>query len=73
MKIPSYIINTSRGKIIDEGALYDALIHRKISGAALNVFEIEPPTNHMLLDLPNVICTRHIGSQTKNSQVLALL
>jgi D-3-phosphoglycerate dehydrogenase len=71
MKSTSYIINTSRGEIIDEGALYDALIHSKISGAALDVFEIEPPTNHMLLDLPNVICTPHIGSQTKEAQELA--
>lgn len=71
MKSTSYIINTSRGEIIDEGALYDALINGKISGAALDVFEIEPPTNHMLLDLPNVICTPHIGSQTKEAQELA--
>jgi D-3-phosphoglycerate dehydrogenase / 2-oxoglutarate reductase len=71
MKPTSYIINTSRGEIIDEGALYDALTHSKISGAALDVFEIEPPTNHMLLSLPNVICTPHIGSQTKEAQELA--
>ena len=71
MKSTSHIINTSRGEIIDEAALYDALIHSKISGAALDVFEIEPPTNHMLLSLPNVICTPHIGSQTKEAQELA--
>lgn len=71
MKSTSYIINTSRGEVIDEQALYEALTNGKIAGAALDVFEIEPPTNKMLLELPNVICTPHIGSQTKEAQQLA--
>jgi D-3-phosphoglycerate dehydrogenase len=71
MKPTAYIVNTSRGEIIDENALYDALINGKIAGAALDVFEVEPPTNKMLIELPNIICTPHIGSQTKEAQELA--
>lgn len=71
MKPTAYVINTSRGEVIDEDALYQALKTRRIAGAALDVFEIEPPTNRLLIELPNVICTPHIGSQTKESQALA--
>jgi D-3-phosphoglycerate dehydrogenase len=71
MKKTAYIINTSRGRIVDENALYDALSHGKIAGAALDVFEIEPPTNKMLIELPNLVCTPHIGSQTEEAQKLA--
>ncbi|HKR57400.1 MAG TPA: NAD(P)-dependent oxidoreductase, partial [Candidatus Nitrosopolaris sp.] len=71
MKPTAYVINTSRGEVIDEDALYQALKSRRIAGAALDVFEIEPPTNRLLIELPNVICTPHIGSQTKESQALA--
>lgn len=71
MKKTAFIINTSRGQIIDENALYSALVDRKIAGAALDVFETEPPTNRMLLELPNVVCTPHIGSQTQEAQELA--
>jgi D-3-phosphoglycerate dehydrogenase len=71
MKKTSFIVNTSRGQIIDENALYSALVERKIAGAALDVFEIEPPANRMLVELPNVVCTPHIGSQTREAQQLA--
>jgi D-3-phosphoglycerate dehydrogenase len=71
MKKTAFIVNTSRGQIIDEKALYDALVERKIAGAALDVFEREPPTNRTLIELPNVICTPHIGSQTREAQQLA--
>ena len=71
MKPTAYVINTSRGAVIDENALYDALKTNKIAGAALDVFEIEPPVNKKLVELPNLICTPHIGSQTKESQGLA--
>lgn len=71
MKPTTYVVNTSRGAVIDENALYDALKTNKIAGAALDVFEIEPPVNKKLIDLPNLICTPHIGSQTKESQELA--
>jgi D-3-phosphoglycerate dehydrogenase / 2-oxoglutarate reductase len=71
MKSTAFLINTSRGEVIDEEALYDALSNRTIAGAALDVFETEPPTNNKLLKLPNVICTPHIGAQTYEAQELA--
>lgn len=73
MKSTAFLINTSRGEIIDEDALFDALRNGKIAGAALDVYEMEPPTNRMLLELPNVICTPHIGAQTKEAQELAAM
>jgi D-3-phosphoglycerate dehydrogenase / 2-oxoglutarate reductase len=73
MKSTAFLVNTSRGEVIDESALYDALSNRKIAGAALDVFETEPPTNRMLLRLPNVVCTPHIGAQTKEAQELAAM
>jgi len=71
MKSSAYIINTSRGGVIEENALYEALKAGKIAGAALDVFEIEPPVNRLLLELPNVVSTPHIGAQTLEAQRLA--
>ena len=71
MKPSAYIINTSRGGVIEEKALYEALKAGKIAGAALDVFEIEPPVNRLLLELPNVVSTPHIGAQTLEAQRLA--
>ena len=71
MKKTAYIINTSRGEIIDEDALHDALKEGKIAGAALDVFEKEPAVGNKLTLLPNVVCTPHIGAQTKEAQTLA--
>jgi D-3-phosphoglycerate dehydrogenase / 2-oxoglutarate reductase len=71
MKRSSYIINTSRGGIVDENVLYDLLKDQKIAGAGLDVFEVEPPINRKFLELPNVLCTPHIGAQTKEAQELA--
>jgi D-3-phosphoglycerate dehydrogenase len=71
MKRTAYLINASRGGVIDERALYEALYKGDIAGAALDVFETEPPLNNLLIHLPNVICTPHIGAQTKEAQELA--
>lgn len=62
MKKSAYLINTSRGPIVDEGALLDALRDKRIAGAGLDVFDIEPlPLNHPLRKLDNVVLTPHLG------------
>lgn len=71
MKKTAKIINTSRGGVIDEEALYDAIKKGNLGGAALDVFETEPAIGNKLATLPNVICTPHIGAQTKEAQSLA--
>lgn len=68
MKNGVRIINCGRGGIIDESALYDALVSGKVSGAALDVFSEEPPTDWKLVKLPNVIGSPHIGAATKEAQ-----
>jgi len=68
MKNSVRIINCSRGGIINEDALYEALTSGKVAGAALDVFSEEPPTNWKLLKLDNVIGSPHIGASTKESQ-----
>ena len=67
MKPSAYLINTSRGGLVDETALYEALRDRKIAGAALDTFVIEPPTGSPLLTLDNVVVTPHSGSHTKEA------
>lgn len=65
MKPSSYLINTSRGPIIDESALITALEGERIAGAGLDVFDIEPlPDGHPFRRLPNVLVTSHIGGRT---------
>ena len=71
MKPTAKIINTSRGGVIDEDALYDAIKNEKLGGAALDVFEVEPATSHKLAELDNVILTPHMGAMTKEAQALA--
>lgn len=62
------IVNVARGGIIDEVALLEALDAGKISGAALDVFENEPPTNHELLGHPQIVVTPHLGASTIEAQ-----
>lgn len=68
MKPTSYLINTSRGPIVDEAALIETLQQRRIAGAALDVFAIEPlPAEHPFRVLDNVLATPHVGYVTENN------
>lgn len=67
IKNTAYLVNVARGALIDEKALYQALVNKEIAGVALDVFEIEPPKDSPLLSLENVITTPHIGAFTIES------
>ena len=71
MKPTSFLINTSRGGVIDEDALAAALREGRLGGAALDVFEKEPPSG-AILTAPNTILTPHIGGQTEEAQANAI-
>ncbi|HCW82468.1 MAG TPA: phosphoglycerate dehydrogenase, partial [Rhodobacteraceae bacterium] len=62
------IINCARGGLVDEGALADMLKSGHIAGAAFDVFKEEPATENALFDLPNVVCTPHLGAATTEAQ-----
>ena len=68
MKDGVRLINCARGGIIDEAALYEAIVAGKVAGAALDVFENEPPTDSPLLTLDSVIVTPHLGASTVEAQ-----
>jgi len=68
MKPTAVLINTSRGGVVDEGALAEALRTGKIAGACLDVYELEPPRGSPLLKLPNVVLTPHLGASTREAQ-----
>ncbi|QTA37807.1 hydroxyacid dehydrogenase [Thermosipho ferrireducens] len=72
MKDGVIIINAARGGVLDEEALYEALVSGKVYAAGLDVFEVEPPEDELrrkLLSLPNVVATPHIGASTKEAQL----
>ena len=64
------LINTSRGDLIDEGALADAIRQGQIGGAALDVYDKEPTTDHTLQQLPQVVASPHIAASTREGQEL---
>ncbi len=68
MKDGAYLINCARGGVVEEKALVEALNSGKLSGAAVDVFEVEPTPNEDLVSCSNVSCTPHIGASTREAQ-----
>jgi glyoxylate reductase len=68
MRSHAILINTSRGPVVDEAALVEALAKRRIAGAALDVFEFEPQVTERLRDFENVVLTPHLGSGTQRAR-----
>ena len=68
MKPTAYLVNTSRGPVVNEAALARALVERRIAGAALDVFEREPDVEPALLGLDNVVLVPHLASATHEAR-----
>jgi len=71
MKRTAYLVNCARGEIVQEAALAEALREGTIAGAALDVFEKEPPTGSPVLTAPNLVLTPHLGASTHEAQARA--
>ena len=68
MRKDAVLVNAARGGIVDEDALFTALQEKRLRGAVLDVFAKEPPGQHPLLGLPNVLATPHLGASTAEAQ-----
>jgi D-3-phosphoglycerate dehydrogenase len=71
MKPGAFVINVARGGVIDEAALAEALRDGRVAGAAIDVYEHEPPRDSPLLDAPNTVLTPHLGASTREAQTKA--
>ena len=69
MKPTAFLINTSRGKVVEEAALIEALQAKRIAGAGLDVFEFEPKVHPTLLAMPNVVVSPHMGTATRETRL----
>ena len=70
MKPTALVLNVARGGVVDEAAVAEALREGRLGGAAVDVFEQEPPTDSPLIDAPNTLLTPHLGASTAEAQVL---
>ncbi|HYM83277.1 MAG TPA: phosphoglycerate dehydrogenase [Candidatus Dormibacteraeota bacterium] len=70
MKPSAFVLNVARGGVVDEAALAAALRDGRLAGAAVDVFEREPPADSPLIDAPNTVLTPHLGASTAEAQVL---
>jgi D-3-phosphoglycerate dehydrogenase len=70
MKPGAFLLNVARGGVVDEAAVARALVQGTLGGAAIDVYEQEPPTDSPLLEAPNTVLTPHLGASTAEAQIL---